>query len=931
MDYNYIMRITEEIFQAFLRCETKSYLKISGTIGLRREFSEWERFLAEDFQQKCSQRLLSNIRQDECFVGTPSTQELKNKKYRIVINCIVQAQKVQSHIQALERLPSPGNTKHNNYIPIRFIPKEKITEFDKLLLSFDAFVLFTASGRMPLFGEIIHGIEQKTVRIKLDRLMKATESIIAKIAAQQATTAEPPLILNKHCAECEFQLQCRQSALQKDELTLLSGITKKERCKLHNKGLSSVTQLSYTFRPRRKPKRSLSKPNKYYASLKALAIREQKIHIAGKLALDTGQTPVYIDVEGVPDRDLYYLIGLRIQTGDSYVQHSFWANDLSEEKEIWVRFLQTISKVENPRLIHYGSYEALFLKRMKARYPEAIENSILLDRLIAECVNILSVIYAHIYFPTYSNGLKDIARYLGFQWSDTNASGSSALVWRSKWEFSKEPILKQKLLTYNAEDCQALERVSNAVAQLCQKQMTEEAKSEDNDIVYTDALRLESSYRFGKNDFSVPGLEYINQAAYWHYQRDRIYVRSSQRLKLIHKESTRARTKPLPVNKVIIFDGRPLFCIKCKAKKIYKYGRMSKVVYELKFGRAGIKRWIEKYCFNRYFCRECRASFYPQGRPWTRSKYGSELRSYLIYQVIELRLPQRVVAQNLNQLFSLNLGIGAILTLKRKSAQLYKDTYEAILSKIVSGNLLHVDESKISLEGKDGFVWVFTSLEEVIYYYTETREGDFLKKLLQGFRGVLVSDFYTAYDALDCSQQKCLIHLIRDLNDDQLKQPFNEELKDVVYEFAALLKPMIETVDRYGLKARFLRKHKVFVERFYKKLSKQDYKSEIAVKYKKRFDKNRNKLFTFLDYDGIPWNNNNAEHAIKAFASLRNVIGGTSTDKGIRDYLTLLSICETCKYKGVSFLDFLRSGEKDIDEFVMKNKGAKCKPHRGRH
>lgn len=924
MDYNYLMQITEEIFQAFLKCKTKCYLRISGTVGLQPEFRDWERFLAEDFQQKCSHRLLSNFQQDECFVGTPSSQELENKKYRIVINCIVQAQRVQSHIQALERLPSPGNTKHNHYIPIRFIPKEKITEFDKLLLSFDAFVLFTTSGRMPLFGKIIHSIEQKTVRIKLDRLMKSTESITAKITTQQSTAKEPLLILNKHCAECEFQLQCRQSARQKDELTLLSGMTEKERSKLNSKGFFTITQLSYTFRPRRRPNRSLSKPNKYYASLKALAIREQKIHIAGKRELDTGQTPVYIDVEGVPDRNFYYLIGLRIKSGESYIQHSFWANDMSEENEIWVRFLQTISKVESPRLIYYGNYEALFLKRMKARYPEAMEDSVFLDRLIAESVNILSVIYAHIYFPTYSNGLKDIARYLGFQWSDTNASGSSALIWRSKWEFSREPGLKHKLSTYNAEDCEALEQVTNAVAQLCQKQMTEEVKSEDNDIVCTDTLRLESSYRFGKNDFSVPELEYINQAAYWHYQRDRIYVRSSQRLKRIHKEKTRACSKPLPINKVIVFDGRPSFCIKCKATKIYKHGRMCKVVYDLKFGRAGIKRWIVKYCFSRYLCRECGSAFYLQGRPWSRSRYGSELLSYLIYQIIELRLPQHVVVRSLNKLFGFDLGIGAIAILKRKSAQLYKDPYETILTKIVSGGLLHVDESKISLEGKEGFVWVFTNLEEVIYYYTETREGDFLKKLLQGFSGVLVSDFYTAYDALDCSQQKCLIHLIRDLNDDQLKQPFNEELKEIVRNFAELLKPMVETVDHRGLKARFLRKHKVFVERFYKKLSKQDYKSEIAVKYKKRFDKNRNKLFTFLEYDGVPWNNNNAEHAIKAFASLRKVIGGTSTDKGIRDYLILLSICETCKYKGVSFLDFLRSGEKDIDEFIIRKKTGKA-------
>ena len=57
---------------------------------------------------------------------------------------------------------------------------------------------------------------------------------------------------------------------------------------------------------------------------------------------------------------------------------------------------------------------------------------------------------------------------------------------------------------------------------------------------------------------------------------------------------------------------------------------------------------------------------------------------------------------------------------------------------------------------------------------------------------------------------------------------------------------------------------------------------------------------------------------VKAFASLRKVIGGVSTEKGIREYLTLLSVCETCKYKGVSFLEFLRSGESDIDVFMQK-------------
>jgi hypothetical protein len=103
----------------------------------------------------------------------------------------------------------------------------------------------------------------------------------------------------------------------------------------------------------------------------------------------------------------------------------------------------------------------------------------------------------------------------------------------------------------------------------------------------------------------------------------------------------------------------------------------------------------------------------------------------------------------------------------------------------------------------------------------------------------------------------------------------------------------------------------------------------VALKFAQRFAKNRDKLFTFLNYDGVPWNNNNAEHAIKAFARLRDVIGGSSTKKGVDEYLTLLSVAETCVYRKLDFLDFLRSGEKDIAIFAARRRSANERTDRG--
>ncbi|MGA7496053.1 MAG: transposase [Isosphaeraceae bacterium] len=148
------------------------------------------------------------------------------------------------------------------------------------------------------------------------------------------------------------------------------------------------------------------------------------------------------------------------------------------------------------------------------------------------------------------------------------------------------------------------------------------------------------------------------------------------------------------------------------------------------------------------------------------------------------------------------------------------------------------------------------------------------------FAGVLVSDFYSAYDSVTCHQQKCHLHLMRDINDDLLHNPFDEELKELARRYTLTLKPMVETIDKHGLKTKFLSKHKRNAEAFLNWIGKQEVTSDVAQGYKSRIEKYGERLFTFLDYDGVPWNNNNAENALKLVASRRRLfdigLGGGS-------------------------------------------------------
>jgi hypothetical protein len=200
---------------------------------------------------------------------------------------------------------------------------------------------------------------------------------------------------------------------------------------------------------------------------------------------------------------------------------------------------------------------------------------------------------------------------------------------------------------------------------------------------------------------------------------------------------------------------------------------------------------------------------------------------------------------------------------------------------------------------------VFTTSKEAVYLFSPTRDAAVPSLFLDGFSGILVSDFYAAYEGLPCMQQKCLLHLIRDMNDSLLEEPFNEELRSLCQYFGKLLQTIVATIDRWGLRSRYLRKHHFDVDVFYRKLS--SVMTSSAVQWRERLERMRSKLFTFLSHDGVPWNNNNAEHAIKGMAMLRRETNGHYTAKSLTDYLVLLSVRMTCEFRNIRFLDVLHA------------------------
>jgi len=340
------------------------------------------------------------------------------------------------------------------------------------------------------------------------------------------------------------------------------------------------------------------------------------------------------------------------------------------------------------------------------------------------------------------------------------------------------------------------------------------------------------------------------------------------------------------------------------------------VITDLVFTKRGVRKAIIHYWGTKGWCDQCRRIYKPEIiASFDRRNFGHNFISWVVYQRIILRLPYEVIADTAEEMFHIGIAMDTVLELIYYFSEKYEATERLILQRLLESPFLHADETRMNIQGRTYYAWVFTDGRHVIFKLTETREATIAHDLLAHYTGVLISDFYAGYDAIPCTQQKCWSHFIRDLNDALWKEPFNDELERFVLEVKNLIVPILQTAKEYGLQKRYLQKSHKSIEAFYTHyIDNTRYKSESVNIFQKRFIRYRESLFTFIQYDGIDWNNNMAERNIQPIAIQRK-ISMAFREKGAERYLFLLGIAQTCKLQGKSFLKFLLSKERDVDTY----------------
>jgi len=910
------MKITNKLFDAYLCCKCKAYLLQAGTKSVRHEYGA---FLAKEhviFKAVAKESLLRKL----SLTSAPSKKRIGLHDLKtgspVMFGSSITNDSYSFTYDALQRIKGCSALGAFQYAPVLFVPDNSIRVQYKHLLAFGAFVLKYIQSTTPHAGFVICGPNCRHTKVELDKynlsLPKLLDELLALLTADQ-----PRLVLTKNCGMCQYQRRCKAQAIEEDNLSLLQRLNERDIIHYNRKGIFTVNQLSYTFRPRKQSKRTKKTTWPFNFALQALALREKTVFVLNKPMIPSAPTSVYIDMEGDPHAKFVYLIGLHIFTGTQDHFHSFWANEKKDEKGIFRECFQLLSGLSDIHIYYYGSYEARVFKRMLPFAP----TKALAQLLEESTTNVLNFVYSNMYFPTYSNSLKDIGQFLGYKWSTDSATGLNAIMWRKLWTRTRRSDLKRKLLQYNEDDCRVLRGVTEFLKPLSNLDTSSEKSEEHVTVRYVDAIvpSEDERRRYGIMKPATEGFDKLVQCGYFDYQRTKVYVRTHPNLKRIQRRVQRSKSVKYYINRRVEHTCDK--CIHCKSRKLQtcQGKRFEKLNIDLAFSKAGIRRSVVKHHAQWYKCPKCRRRFVPKTIKATHH-FGDHLVSWAMYQYVANRMTFDQIKLTAQECFGIKVPLSRCHYFKQRLATQYKTAVDDLFAGMTRGPLLHADETKIRLKGNSsGFVWVFANMEEVVYLYKPTRETAFLKDVLNGFNGVLVTDFYSGYDSMNCLQQKCLVHLIRDVNNDLLKHPFDDELAAMAQDFSVLMQDIVSTLDRFGLRSRYLRKHKKQTNQWLRNLQGQTCVSDIAEKYRKRIVKYKDKLFVFLDQDGIPWNNNNAEHAVKPFAKYRRLINGQISERGLRDYLVLLSLQQTCRYKGVSFLEFLLSNEKDIDAFCERS------------
>lgn len=237
-------KITRDIIESYLNCKYEGHLKLVGQRGIQSDYGVLLAASRDAVRRLALDKISARHAAEDVERNFALTLPALKRGAAFFLNATLEDEHIALGFDGLKRVPEPSKLGDFHYVPVLFSEGRQIRKQQRALLDVYGLLLSRLQGRMPGFGIFWHGRECRPTRVRLSTDPRKAGRLLEELRQMRGGDAPPWLVLNDHCAICEFRQRCHQQAVQEDNISLLRGIKEKEIMAYVRKGILTVTQLA---------------------------------------------------------------------------------------------------------------------------------------------------------------------------------------------------------------------------------------------------------------------------------------------------------------------------------------------------------------------------------------------------------------------------------------------------------------------------------------------------------------------------------------------------------------------------------------------------------------------------------------------------------------------------------------------------------------
>lgn len=345
----------------------------------------------------------------------------------------------------------------------------------QILAAYHAQVLATVQEVEPEVAWLMLRTKQTSYEVDLGKWTLQMRLILEEFIETLELSAAPEVfIARQKCNLCHWYSYCYAIAQSEKHLSLLPGVTPGRYAQLQALDIHTVESLAKTL-----PRELEKLPGFDHEVALKLVVQAEAVAknrpfilpyaIPTKDIIYTAPIEIYFDIEAQPDLNLDYLLGVLVVDKKANTEkfYSFLAENVEEEESIWRQFLDLVWQYPDAPIYHFCLYELDTVKRLAKLYHTPYKD---VAPVLNRFVDVYEDLIQSVALPIESYALKAIAKWLGFEWRDLDASGAKCIYWYDKWLETGDRTLLEIIQRYNEDDCRATRSVKDWLSNFFQNE-----------------------------------------------------------------------------------------------------------------------------------------------------------------------------------------------------------------------------------------------------------------------------------------------------------------------------------------------------------------------------------------------------------------------------------------------------------------------------